>query len=43
MTFKGIGPIKLGKVQEQFNFATLTVEYYVWFAGQPILIGKRWL
>jgi hypothetical protein len=41
MSFKGLGPIKLGTVQRQYNFALNIFEFYVWFAGAPILIGRE--
>jgi hypothetical protein len=43
MSFKGVGPIKLGIVHRQYNFNLNLYEYYVWFASAPILIGREWL
>ncbi len=40
---KGLGPIKLGPVEEQFNFNAQTVEIYVKFAGKLILIARNFL
>lgn len=39
----GIGPVKVGKIHEQFNWSQVTIEYYFWFASEPILLARRWL
>jgi hypothetical protein len=38
---KGMGPIKVGKVREQFDFERLIREYYFWFAGRPVLLARE--
>ncbi len=40
---KGLGPIKLSPVCEQLDFDRMVIQYFVWFAGVPVLIGWNWL
>jgi hypothetical protein len=40
---KGLGPLKLGPVFEQFSYDSLKIEYYVQFAGSFVLIGWQYL
>ncbi len=43
MKIRGLGPLKLGPVHQQFDYDRMMYWYYVKFGGSFILIGTRYL